>query len=151
MDFKIDNINIYGLEESISCMKYSFKETVELGKPTEKEINIASKLGKAPMGSGHDCYLKGIIVQFDVRAPHYWLPQFQRYHWIDFVMSQSKMHTLTKFDLDEYTCDWVSPVIMEEVHRLKARWEADKNSANWMTLLASCPLGLMLTARITTN
>ena len=44
-------------------------------------IKRGIKLGTVPTGTGHDNFLKGIVVQFDVMYPQYWSPQFQRYHF----------------------------------------------------------------------
>jgi hypothetical protein len=65
----------------------------------------ANKLAKVPSGSGHDNFLKGIIVQFDLQYPEYFSPQLQRYNWIDIISSQSKMHKITSRELtkDDFT------------------------------------------------
>lgn len=46
-----------------------------------------TNLANAKIGSGHDCFLKGITVSFDIKYPVYWSPQFQRYHFADIVSS----------------------------------------------------------------
>lgn len=152
---KIENVMVYGLHESISCMKYSFDTEHELGELSEKEIRIAKKLGKTSVGSGHDCFLKGIIVQFDITAPHYWLPQFQRYHWIDFVMSQSKMHSILNMDLVKQTTDDVEYEMIEIIEKwvvdYKKETDVDIKKQIWNKIMANLPMGLMLKARISTN
>lgn len=52
---------------------------------TEKGLKRAQNLANTPVGEGHDNYLQGIIVQFDIYAPLYMWKQIQRYHWIDFI------------------------------------------------------------------
>ena len=37
---------------------------------------MALKLSNAISGSGHDNFLKGIIVQFDLKYPEYFSPRF---------------------------------------------------------------------------
>ena len=73
--------------------------------PSEKAVQRALKLANTPNGSGHNNFLKGIIVQFDLKYPEYFSPQLQRYHWIDIVSSQSKMHKITSRELtkDDFT------------------------------------------------
>ncbi|WP_320047916.1 hypothetical protein [uncultured Ilyobacter sp.] len=99
---KVFNTRVYGLEESIIAGGYPMRSDditewtdgdIQL---TEKDIARAVKLGTVPTGSGHDNFLKGIIVQYDVRYPNYWTPQFQRYSFHDIVSSNSKMHRMTK-------------------------------------------------------
>lgn len=99
---QIKNVRIYGLKESIIRSGYPMQigepESIitankhELMKGREER---ALKLSNTPNGSGHNNFLKGIIVQFDLQYPEYFSPQLQRYHWIDIVSSQSKMHKLT--------------------------------------------------------
>ena len=56
-------------------------------------------MSNTPSGSGHNNFLKGIVVQFDLQYPEYFSPQLQRYHWVDIVSSQSKMHKITSREL----------------------------------------------------
>lgn len=111
---EIKNVRIYGLEESIIRSGYP----MQIGEPESLEKahygwdtfripakNRADKLANAPVGSGHDNFLKGIIVQFDLKYPQYFTPQLQRYHWIDIISSQSKMHSLTKVSYIKDSCN----------------------------------------------
>lgn len=96
---EIKNTEVFGL----------YRALVASGNPmTVGEINTSNvynytrpenllrgqKLGRAKSGSGHDNFLSGIIVTFDVKYPQYWTPEFQRYHFIQIISSQSKMHRL---------------------------------------------------------
>ena len=103
---QIKNVKVYGLEESIIRSGYPMQvgepedldDLVETWDPEmddAKSVLRASKLANTPIGSGHDNWLKGVIVSFDLQYPEYFSPQLQRYHWIDIVSSQSKMHKLT--------------------------------------------------------
>ena len=78
---EIKNTRVYGLDESL--IRSGFPMTV--GDPKERGYdshNITDhdalargkKLGKVPQGSGHDNFMKGIIVQFDLRYPEYFSP-----------------------------------------------------------------------------
>lgn len=93
---KIKNIRVYGLSESINRSGYPMTvgEPEEFEGISESDRKRALKLSKAPSGSGHDNFLKGIIVQFDLQYPEYFSPQLQRYKFIDIISSQSKMHKL---------------------------------------------------------
>lgn len=100
---EIRNIQVYGLKESILRSGYPMQTSdPDFSHSTfidsfinEKDYKRSDKLSAAPAGSGHDNFLKGIIVQFDLQYPQYLTPQLQRYHWIDIISSQSKMHKLT--------------------------------------------------------
>ena len=89
---RIKNVKIYGLEESILRSRYPMQigepnSLIEVS-PVEKDYDRAYKLANSPIGSGHNNFLKGIIVQFDLQYPEYFSPQLQRYHWIDIVSSK---------------------------------------------------------------
>jgi hypothetical protein len=152
---KIFNTQVYGIVESIERSGYPMKTTI--GSLCEfddgytvatRDFERASKLGKAPAGSGHDCFLKGIIVQADFEAPGYWWPQAQRYHWFDFVSSQSKMHKITEMDLEKQ-CPGVHPVILDIC---KKNINLYKDGLITLEqLLGDMPQGLELTAGITTS
>lgn len=77
-----------------------------------------SKLANAKPGSGHDCFLKGINVSFDISYPVYWSPQLQRYHYLDIVSSTSAMHRLTKLELSEFISETVEPEIISVVSNM---------------------------------
>ena len=138
---KISNIKVYGLEESIVASSYpmlskpytdeefenhvddvsagfvgdSHLVDLEWG---EKRIKTAKHLGKAGLGEGHSNYLSGIMVQFDIRYPVYWSPQFQRYHFAQIVSSTSSMWRLTKMNLDESFNEYVLPQVRDHVAKL---------------------------------
>lgn len=98
----IRNTKVYGLEESMIASGYPMLSTL----PDESQfqwqssvvgtnthvISRTKKLGACKSGTGHDAYLKGIIVQADFIMSHGWWKQAMRYHWFDIVSSQSKEH-----------------------------------------------------------
>ena len=111
---EIKNVKVYGLEESMIRSGYPMQvgdvedmsdvfdeRRFELSEylygdgEESKDYNRSKKLAKTSVGSGHNNFLKGIIVQFDLKYPQYFTPQLQRYHWVDIVSSQSKMHRIT--------------------------------------------------------
>ncbi len=71
-------------------------EKVEWRDCNENDLKRAAKLAKAPVGSGHDTFLKGIVVTAIIDAPTYWWLQASRYHWFDIISSQSKMYQIRK-------------------------------------------------------
>ena len=101
---KVDNARVYGLDESIIASGYPMQiETFNMDEIDliDKDYKRSRHLGNAVAGSGHDCFLKGIIVQFDLQVPEYIWRQLDRYHFIDYISSQSKMHRILKIDIDK--------------------------------------------------
>ena len=97
---KIKNLRVYGLSESCirsgypmqTCEPLSFDNT----HADYNDMMRANRLAKNEPGTGHNNFLKGVVTQFDLLYPQYFAPQFQRYHWLEIISSQSKMHRLTQ-------------------------------------------------------
>lgn len=161
---KITNDDVYGLYKSIVASGLP----KAIGEP-EYNLNRAGKLGNCKHGSGHDSFMKGIVVQCDVTAPSYWWPQFQRYHFADIISSQSKMHSLLKFDINEQCNEYVVDCVINYLKKLitmyndkltypisvcydnRYNYTIKSEQEHFQYILSNCPMGLNLTARITTN
>lgn len=148
---KITKTKVYNLEEAITSSGLPMSTTDIDKELNEKDYDRAMHLGKAKQSSGNDCYLKGIIVTTDIKAPEYWWPQFQRYHFADIVSSQSKMHKLTKMDLDDQCNEYVYPVIKNLVKDLVRQYNSKPTQENFQILMSNVPMGLELKANIVTN
>lgn len=120
-----------------------------MNKVTEKDAKRALKLGSALAGSGHDCFLKGIIAQFDLTFTEKAWPEAERYHFFEFVSSMSTMHMLSKMDIRyiSYTDKRIADIFLEIVEE----YVKNPSEDNWLRMIYSYPSGLLLTARITTN
>ena len=67
-------------------------------KKLDSEItNRTITLGRSQIGTGHDNFLNGIIVQFDLTFTIKAWTEAERYHFFDFVSSQSTMHKIASF------------------------------------------------------
>ena len=155
---KVDNAKVYGLEESIVASGNPMQiETFNMDEIDliDKDYKRSRHLGNAVPGSGHDCFLKGIIVQFDLQVPEYIWRQLDRYHFIDYISSQSKMHRITKINLDSvcnrYVYDEVKEILKSIIDKYEAETDTDKKKELFNEIIANTPAGLMLTARMTTN
>ena len=118
---KVDNVRIYGIEESIIASGYPMQtETFNMNEINlkDKDLKRAMHLGNAAAGSGHDCFTKGITVQFDLQVPEYIWRQLDRYHFIDYVSSQSKMHRILKMDIDKACNKYVSSALISNLNDL---------------------------------
>ena len=82
---EIKNVKVYDLEESViacrNAMRLDMPEYTE--EEFEKSLPRAIQLANTPSGSGHQNFLKGIRVSFDIKYPNYISPELQRYNWID--------------------------------------------------------------------
>ncbi len=156
MEFKIENTSVYGLNKSYKASGNPMRTIIDNSEVTEKDKLRATKLGGCRNGLGHDNFLKGIIVQFDVTAPLYWWKQAQRYHWFDFVSSQSTMHCLLKFKLSEQVVSDTNKEIICILEKLKEEYNQLEDGTleklnKWRELVASLPCGFCLGATMTTN
>jgi hypothetical protein len=145
----IENTQVYGLEESVRASGYPMGNDDYSG-------SRAVRLGGTKPGSGHDCFLKGIVVQADVTAPQYFWLQWQRYHFHDIVSSESKMHRILKMNIAKQCNRYVDRPVIEHLQKLINDYTCkampqDIRKTLFQYVVANCPMGLMLKARITTN
>lgn len=161
---EIKNVNVYGLENSIRAAKYPKSVNLEsLDTTLTKGIKACAN---CKTGEGHDNFLKGIIVQFDLTFSNKAWVELQRYHFIDFVSSQSTMHKITKFDIKQQCNRYVDPRIIDivqdkinEYNRLNKLNETNVFSKErqdimnelYLEILYNVPSGFQITAGMTTN
>jgi hypothetical protein len=126
----------------------------------------------------HAQFLTGIRVNFDLTFSNKAWVEAERYRFLEFVSSQSTMHCITKFDLNEQYNEYVDPRIIEImrekvdiynellsiIDRIKHCETENKNEKikmleqleeirkeKYLEILYSNPAGFLLTARLTTN
>lgn len=149
----VNNVKVYGLEESIKRAKYPM--STDIDKLNSELTNGIKSLSNSGRGEGHDQWLTGVIVQFDLTFTVKAWTEAERYHFFDFVSSQSTMHRITKFNLDEAYSKYVDPrmiKIMKEKVAAYNECEDDKIKAvRYLEILYSNPCGFKLTAGMTTN
>ena len=168
MEFKIEKVEVHGLNKSIIASGNAMRTVIDnnVRDFTGKDLDRSCKLGTTQTGEGHDNFLNGIIVQFDLYAPLYMWKQIQRYHFMDFISSQSTMHRLTKFNIVDQCVNDTDEVILERYQGLldvyndfdnyygfmsNANAKRDLKEKAWRTLVASLPCGFVLGATMTTN
>lgn len=168
----ISNLNIFGLADSMWASGYPMSTEIgDLDEPSQsltyyclyrddkdsqdKTIQNAAaraeRLGRSPLGSGHDNYLNGCVVQFDLTFTVKAWTEAERYHFFDFVSSQSTMHRLQKMDISESCIEYVDGRVTDVVEELVRKYNENPTLENRLKMLYSCPTGLKLTARMTTN
>ena len=126
----------------------------------------------------HAQFLTGIRVNFDLTFSNKAWVEAERYRFLEFVSSQSTMHCITKFDLNEQYNEYVDPRIIEImrekvgiynnllsiIDKIKHCETENKNEKikmleqleeirkeKYLEILYSNPAGFLLTARLTTN
>lgn len=156
MEFKIENTSVFGLDKALKASGNPMRTVLNNDPVDEKDRLRGHKLGATRNGEGHDNYLKGIIVQLDITAPLYFWKQAQRYHWFDFVSSQSTMHCLLKFDITTQCVKETNKEILTIMARLVEEYNNMGDSdplkkEKWRELVASLPCGFCLGATMTTN
>ena len=149
----ISNVNVYGLLDSVKASKYPM--SVDTGKCSTEITPRVKTLGKCKTGTGHDQFLTGIVVQFDLTFTVKAWTEAERYHFLDFVSSQSTMHRIASFDLDKAYIEYVDPrvveIMKEKVAEYNGTKDEDEKKRRYLEVLYTNPCGCKLTARMTTN
>ena len=173
MDYNkiVSNVKVYGLEESVRRAKFPMAPNVDnLNSDVTKGITA---LAQSPKGAGEDNFLKGIVVQFDLTFTIKAWTEAERYAWFDIVSSQSTMHRITKFNLDDAYVEYVDPQIIEVMKQKISEYNTEEEfirnipdkfkgtqdlqdiisnqQRRYLEILYSNPCGMKLTAGMTTN
>ena len=150
---KITNYNIYNLENAIKASKYPMASDT-----TSKDGEITKtvrKLGAMERGSGHDNFLHGVLVSFDLTCSNKMWVEFERYHFADIVSSQSTMHKITKLleedVFNEYVDERIKDVLKDILSQYKMGDTPQRHKQTYLRLLYNVPSGIELTAHVVTN
>ena len=150
---QLENWKVYDLKESVIACRNAMRITP--AQITDEEFNASMPraiiLANSPSGSGHQTFLSGIRVSFDIKYPNYISPELQRYHWIDIVSSSSKMHRLSSMDMDTCFNKYVTDESKEQMKRLVKKFNDTKAYEDFMVMLSNCPQGIELFMRVSTN
>ena len=165
---RLENVKVYDLEESMIASGYPMRTELNEDVISEKVIRRCMNLTKASNGNGaHGQWLTGVRVAFDLTCTNKMWVEAERYRFLEFVSSQSTMHRITKFNLDNQYCEYVDPRVIEimkekvdaynnfsefalsEAETAEERMEKKKKL--YLEVLYTNPTGFELTARLTTN
>lgn len=164
---RIFNTQVYNLDRAVKASKYP--TNLKAGIPscdldvTESDFNRAEKLARAPVGSGHDNFLSGILVSFDIVFPQYWLAEFQRYHFVQIVSSQSTMHSLTSLadksidEFSKYFNEYTEPAIIRYIFDLLQDYkkipekDTEARYKMFMKIRSNLPSGFEMAMHVVTN
>jgi hypothetical protein len=165
---KIENLKVYDLEESLVASGYPMRTELTQREPDEKDIRRGLNLTKASNGNGaHGQWLTGVRVAFDLTCTNKMWVEAERYRFLEFVSSQSTMHRITKFNLDEAYNEYVDSRVIEIMKEKVAEYNAlgdyvpsimddteeliRQRKKKYLEILYTNPAGFELTARLTTN
>ena len=166
-DGLVSDCHVYDLDESVRASKYPM--AVDHNKTNSEITDRTKSLGRTGMGEGHDNFLSGIVVNFDLTITNKMWVEAERYHFFQIVSSQSTMHRISKigenrnnFDshVDTRTLSILNEKIAEynrlcglstpdDLNVTQKRDELLKEA--YLDILMNVPAGLKLTARISTN
>lgn len=146
---KIENVNVYGLENAVRVSK--FPMAVDTTQCSDEITETTKKLGQAALGSGHDNFINGVIVQFDLTFSLKAWTELQRYHFIDFISSCSTMHRISQFPVREQCNEYVDERAIALLEEKIANYNNNKTPENYLRILYNIPTGFQLTAGMTTN
>ena len=171
---KVDNTDVYGLAESIFRSGYPMRtqppdrkeftstvldisESIRRGDYENPHIKRAVKLANVKSG-GHDQFLTGIIVQFDLTLSNKAWVEAERYTFLDFISSMSTMHRASVLPIYECCNKFVSSSEIDYVTALQKRYNSIDGEQSpelkrdaYLELLYNIPAGFELMAGMTTN
>lgn len=176
----VSNVRVYDLPESMVASGYPMRTDTEQRPINDKDMTRCQNLVSATKSGNmaHAQFLTGIRVNFDLTFSNKAWVEAERYKFLEFVSSQSTMHCITKFDLNEQYNEYVDPRIIEImrekvdiynkllsiIDRIKHCETENKNEKikmleqleeirkeKYLEILYSNPAGFLLTARLTTN
>lgn len=145
----VNNVEVFGIERSFKEAKYPMSVIAE--QCTGEYTETIGRLAKSPKGSAHDNFLKGILVRFDLTFTVKAWTEAERYHWLEIVSSQSTMHRISRMDYDKCMIEYVTENTVNEIKRLSSEYNENPTSDNYLKLLYNCPVGIRLTAGMSTN
>ena len=123
---EVKNAEVFNLERAMRAINNSFNVGEINTTEGEYKEKLAQNLGSNMQAHQcHDSWLNGILVCYDIKGNGVFLPEFQRYHFQDFILSQSTMHSMEKFINSDYSpfSKYVDKRIIEI---------AKENYTNWL-------------------
>lgn len=176
---KISNVEVFGLESSIYRSGYpmmdhapspkEFREEcdriaaeIETQRQTgcvfeNQHIKRAIKLAQAK-GGGHDQFLTGIIVNYDLTFSNKAWVEAERYTFLNFISSMSTMHRASVLPIKDSCNPYVLPAIADIVQNLQQEYNEidgvahpEEKAQAYLRLLYNIPSGFELMAGMTTN
>lgn len=164
---KVNNVNVNGIENAMRVAGFAFAVTPEAASdvPEARQQKVAKNLSGCIPGTGHDQFLTGITVTFDVTGTIQWWQEAERYRFLNFITSQSKMHKIDVMGINACCNEYVDEEIMfvcrhlqKEYNKVNDAYKAgdprvtkeDVDDA-FYRLIYNIPSGFEYTAGMVTN
>jgi len=96
----VQTVEIYNMARAFAAA-YN-PHAVTFTEAVNQPAKIHQKLGSVAAGTGHDCFLKGILCHVDMYCSLGFLGQISRYRNVDIVSSMSLMHSPLKVLMNEF-------------------------------------------------
>lgn len=152
----VNNVKVYGLKESILAAALPMRteeinyDTTEI---TEHDLKRVKNLILAVDNDNpaHGQFMSTIMVGFDLTFTNKAWVEMERYKFMTFCSSQSTMHRISNFDLDNNYIEYVDDRIITIMNELKDVYNKTKKKEDYLKLLYSNPCGFKLTARLSTS
>jgi len=166
----VSNVKVAFLDDAITGSKYPM--AVDLSKPDSEVTKTVLGLAQSGTGEGHDQFLSGPQVCFDLTLTNKAWVEGERYRFLYFISSQSTMHRISKFDLDKSYIEYVDPRVIEIMKEKRSSYErvleakkrateaGDKERIKeaeelekrlYLEMLYTNPAGFKITAKMVTN
>lgn len=171
---EITNAEVFGLASSIYRSGYPMRAAAPTAEEYREavaaiEADIASGSFENPhikrainlanaKGGGHDQFLTGIVVNFDLTLSNKAWVEAERYTFLNFISSMSTMHRVARFSIGECCNRYTSAAQIAEAQRLQevynaldAETDPARKKEAYLELLYNLPSGFELMAGMTTN
>ena len=170
----IQNVQIFGLDESIYRSGYpmlkeaptpeqfhaavdEIRAAREAGDTENPHIRRAIKLANAK-GGGHEQFLSGITVTFDMTLSNKAWVEAERYRFLTFISSMSTMHRVAFFKIGA-SCNAhtskeaiaAAEALQEIYNNIDAKAEPERKKEAYLELLYALPAGFEVMAGMVTN
>ena len=170
----ISNVEVFGLDSSIYRSGYpmmqrapseqDFRESTKqiyscllAGDYNNLHIKRAIRLANAK-GGGHDQFLTGIVVNFDLTLSNKAWVEAERYTFLNFISSMSTMHRAAMLKISDCCNEYVRPELVRAAEGYQEAYNAidggkdpEGKKAAYLDLLYNLPAGFELMAGMTTN
>jgi len=169
----VKNVCVYGLASSIYRSGYPMMDKapddVQFGESVKDiewaivtatdnpHVKRAINLANAK-GGGHDQFLAGIIVNFDLCISNKAWVEAERYTFLNFISSMSTMHRISKLPISECCNEYTLEEGIRKAEQLQWAYNSidgaehpETKKEAYLKLLYNLPSGFELTAAMTTN
>lgn len=173
---KVSNVDVYGLassiyrggypmmtepptEEEFNSAVAQIKQDIAAGNFDNKHIRRAVNLATAT-GGGHDQFLTGITVNFDLTFSNKAWVEAERYTFLNFISSFSTMHRISRMKISNCCNVYTSPDAIHEAEYWQNNYKRiagdpectqEEKLEAYRWLLYNLPSGFEITAGMTTN